>query len=80
MSGRWRQQFAPVIHEVLQKYPDDTKERRRAFVEAFNQFGLPRYNWPYHVWCDERKRQIQAGSFIGELLKRYEERTPYDGT
>ena len=52
----WREDCAPIIHEVLQANKGlEEKELRKALREAY-PYGQRKHH-PYKIWCDEIKRQ-----------------------
>ena len=58
MTATWRTRSAPIIARVIAEVgTDDMKALRKALREAY-PFRERKY-WPYKVWCDEVKRQIQ---------------------
>ena len=58
MTATWRTHAAPIIARVIAEVgTDDMKALRKALREAY-PFWERKY-WPYKVWCDEVKRQIQ---------------------
>lgn len=53
----WRAHAARVIAKVIQEVgTDDPKALRKALREAY-PFGERKY-WPYKVWLDEVRRQL----------------------
>ncbi len=58
-ESRWRNLAAPIIAEVLRRFPEDSPERRRALKDAY-PFG-ERAMHPYKIWLSEIKRQTQKG-------------------
>ena len=61
MANTWRTRSAPIIARVIAEVgTDDMKALRKALREAY-PFGLRRW-WPYKLWCDEVRRQIQGQS------------------
>lgn len=59
MSKRetWRDKARPIIAEVLLEHAgEDEKEIRSALRDAYPWFE--RKYWPYKVWCDEIRRQM----------------------
>ena len=51
----WREYAAPIIADVLERFPNEGKEQRQALTAAY-PFGERRY-FPYKVWLSEIKRQ-----------------------
>ena len=59
MARTWRDSAGPIIAKVIAEHgTDDMKALRKALREAY-PYGQCKY-WPYKVWCDEVKRQIQG--------------------
>ena len=51
----WRQLAAPIIAEIIARYPEDCQERRRALRDAY-PFGARQY-YPYKAWLAEVAHQ-----------------------
>lgn len=59
MTATWRTHAAPIIARVIAEVgTDDMKALRKALREAYP--FCERNYWPYKIWCDEVKRQIQG--------------------
>lgn len=54
----WRDRFRPIIAGVLASNPNaDEKALRQALREAWPR-REPRGSWPYRIWLDEIRRQL----------------------
>jgi len=53
--SNWRKKAAPIIAEIMAKFPEDGPKQKKALRDAY-PFGERKYH-PYKIWCDEIKRQ-----------------------
>ena len=54
-ESRWRNIAAPIIAEVLKRFPQRGKEQDEALKAAY-PFGERKYH-PYKIWLDEIRQQ-----------------------
>ena len=56
--SRWRRAAAPIIAQAIAEVGiNDMKALRRRLREDY-PFDVRKY-WPYKIWCDEVKRQLE---------------------
>lgn len=75
MTNSWRGLAEPIISEVIARVGrDDEKALRDALRDAY-PFG-ERAHWPYKVWGDEVRRQIDGRRLVGDPRPKIDDRTP----
>ena len=58
----WREIARPIVRKVLEEHKGESQEEiKRALRDAY-PFGPRRY-YPYQVWLDEIRRQLEAAHF-----------------
>ena len=62
MSRTWRDYFRPIIAEVIGVFSpgDDVAYVRKAVLASWPPDLFERKYWPYRVWLDEVRRQLEA--------------------
>jgi len=72
-SKTWREIARPIIKRVLDEHKGEPREKiKRALRDAY-PFGS-RSHYPYQVWLDEIRRQLEAAYF--EEKKEAQETEP----
>lgn len=71
MSDSWRDVARPIIARTLRENVGKTVPELRAALRQAYPFG-PRQYWPYKVWCDEVRRQMNLTPTNQSELALYE--------